>query len=240
MLITAIIPTLNEGERIEGLLAQLLRMDPGMELIVVDGGSRDGTPERAATSAKVIAAPRGRGEQMNAGATAATGDTLWFLHADSVPDADSIRLIHETLLLPDVAAGAFSYRFDGDERFFRLLEAVANPWNRKFGNCYGDMGIFMRRDRFEAMGGFAPMPLMEDMEFCRRLRRLGRVVVLPQTIATSVRRWRAGGLTRTTLLMASLQLAWLFGASPGALARHYRFGNSVPPARNGADVDVAD
>ena len=227
MRISVIIPTLNEADTLGLLLARLAAMDPGLELIVADGGSEDGTAAIAGGRARVVGGERGRGAQMNRGAAAAGGDVLWFLHADCEPDPRAADLIREALSDPGVVAGAFTFAFDGREPFFRIAEWTANLRNRLLGRFYGDMGIFLRRDTFESLGGYAEIPLMEDMEFCRRASRAGRIVILPTRIKTSVRRWRESGILRTTLKMWSLQVAWRLGVSPERLARHYPFGNGV-------------
>lgn len=222
MKLSIIIPTLDEAGGIEATLAaaQGARAD-GAELVVVDGGSRDGTRVLAAPLAdRVIEALRGRAAQMNAGAAAASGDTLLFLHADTLLPPDA---------LPAVAAGLASGREWG--RFdvsiagaAALLPAVAmlmNARSRWTGVATGDQAMFMTRAAFEVAGGFPSIPLMEDVALSKALRRRSPPACLRERVVTSGRRWERGGVLRTILLMSRLRLAYAFGADPHQLARRY-------------------
>jgi rSAM/selenodomain-associated transferase 2 len=198
-----------------------------LEVIVADGGSRDGTLDLVRPVARVVAAPRGRGTQMNAGAAVASGEVLWFLHADCVPHPDSIPALRRALLDPGLVGGAFEYSIDAPGAFHRLSDAVSNRKNRLAGLFYGDMGIFIRAEVFRALGGFREWPLMEDLDLCRRMKRAGKIVILPPRISTSAERWRKEGVFYNIVRNWSLQVAWHLGASPAALARFYAF----PPGR---------
>lgn len=221
--ISIVIPVLNEESSLSALLPFLREIAPDAGIVVVDGGSSDGSVAVARDFAIVVRSGRGRGVQMNAGASVAGGEALWFLHADVRPHPDSAEAIRLALADPDVAGGAFVYGLDDPAARFRLVEGLSNLKNRLFTLLYGDMGIFARRRVFERMGGYAPIPLMEDMDFSRRLKREGRVVILPHVISTSARRWREEGYLRCAVRSWLLQGAWLCGAPPERLARWYVF-----------------
>ena len=221
---SVIIPTLNEADNIESLLAYLTQLDKEIELIVVDSESSDNTELLAKKYAKVIQAPkRGRGAQMNAGAQVAIGDILWFLHADCRPHADSINVMREALANPKVVGGGFGYFLDHPGLHFRLAETLSNYKNRLLKWLFGDMGIFIRRHIFKRMGGYAEIPLMEDMNFCKRLKKNGEIVILPQRMKTSARRWLEEGYIKNSVRSWLLQSAWVLGASPQKLAKWYKF-----------------
>jgi len=220
-MISVIVPTLNE-ER--GLAATLQRSrQPGVhEIIVVDGGSTDATPAIGARLADlVLAAPPGRAAQMNAGAARATGDILLFLHADTLmPDgfADAVIAACST-------HGAVGGRFDVDlvpsSPLLRLTGELMNWRSRLTHIATGDQAIFIRRAVFERLGGYAGIPLMEDIDLSRRMKRAGRTACLPQRVTTSARRWQKNGIVRTILLMWSMRLLYVLGASPARLQRIY-------------------
>lgn len=220
--LSIIIPTLNEAAVIEKTLAALPRADD-VEFIVVDGGSSDGTPELAKRWAdKVLMTEAGRGRQMNAGVREARGEILLFLHADA-------RLLHEaydkvlkTLDDQVVAGGAFCLAIDSPRRTLRMVARIANVRTRLTGIPYGDQGIFVRRSVFEQLGGFPEWPLLEDLEFSRRLKAAGKVVILSQPITVSSRRWDKEGIGTTTLRNQIFVLLYFLGVSPMRLARWYR------------------
>lgn len=224
--ISIIIPTLNEEENIVPLLNYLAGLDPQIELIVVDGYSIDKTAEQASDVAKVLQCERGRGRQMNAGAAVASGEILWFLHADCFPHRDSAKTIRQALEDHKIIGGAFEYNLDHPGIFFRLTECISNRKNRLLKLFFGDMGIFVRRETFWKVGGFKDIPLMEDMDFCNRLKEQGEVIILPLRIKTSARRWREEGIIKNMVRNWILQIAWSCGASAEKLARYYHFGNN--------------
>jgi len=221
--ITVVIPTLNEKENIAALLRHLAGLDEQMDIIVADGDSTDGTGETAASLAAVVQAPRGRGAQMNAGAREARGDVLWFLHADCRPHPDSVKAMRQSLVDGRIVGGAFEYNLDDPTWIFRITEVTSNAKNHLLNLIYGDMGIFVRREVFEKMGGYREIPLMEDMDFCKRLKKQGKIIILPQQIDTSARRWRREGIMKNLIRNTLLQIAWAMGVSPETLARWYAF-----------------
>ena len=221
--ISIIIPTLNEENEISSLLRYLNQLDPNLQSIVVDGGSRDNTVQKAKSHSTVITAPQGRGAQMNAGACIAEGDILWFLHADCMPHPNSIEHIRVSLKDPDVVGGGFEYTLNHPAKRFRIVEYLSNYKNRRFELLYGDMGIFVRRSIFKRMEGYREIPLMEDMDFSKRLKRMGKIVVLPYKIRTSARRWLEDGYIRSCVRSWILQSSWALGVSPFRLAKWYRF-----------------
>ncbi len=221
--ITVIIPTLNEEDNIGGLLSYLRQLDNSLELIVSDGGSNDETVAIAKKYAVVIKAVRGRGVQMNAGAKKATGEILWFLHADCLPHPDSVRSIKSVIDKTKVVGGGFKYRFNHPGIHFRLSETFSNFKNYFLNWIFGDMGMFVLKTTFEQMNGFSEIPLMEDVEFSGRLKKSGKVVFLSQRMKTSARRWLEKGFIRNTIKCWFLQIAWVLGISPFTLAKWYRF-----------------
>ena len=218
-------PSLDEADGIGAALEALRPLrDRGHEVIVADGGSTDGTPRLAARGAdRVLAAPRGRARQMNAGAAAASGRVLVFLHADTTLPPDADRAVSEALG-GRPGWGSFGVRLSGPHPAFRVIERMITLRSRLSGIATGDQAIFVARDLFFAAGGFADVALLEDVELCRRLRRTVRPV-RPRggPVVTSSRRWEAGGIARTTALMWWIRGAYALGADPDRLARRYRF-----------------
>lgn len=221
--ISAIIPTLNEQGNIKSLLDYLRQLDPRVELIIADGGSSDETVSLAEGLSRVVHADRGRGAQMNAGANNATGEALWFLHADCRPHPDSIQAIQLALADEAVVGGGFEYALEHPAFRFRVVEFLSNRKNHLLQWLFGDMGIFVRREIFERMGGYKEIPLMEDMDFSKRLKQYGKMVILPQRMKTSARRWIKEGYVLNSLRTWLFQSAWALGASPETLARFYKF-----------------
>jgi rSAM/selenodomain-associated transferase 2 len=221
--LSIIIPVLNEGERIAGALDQLA--DPralGVEVVVVDGGSRDATIQRARIRAdRVISAPRGRACQMNAGAAAAAGDVLLFLHADTRLPKDADHLVLQGLDRWQREWGRFDVSIEGAHPLLSLVAWAMNVRSRITGIATGDQALFVRRSAFAAVGGFPSIPLMEDIALSKQLKRRGRPLCLRERVYTSGRRWEDNGVLATILLMWRLRLAFFFGADPKKLARRY-------------------
>lgn len=219
--ISIVVPALDEAERIVEVLRSV--REPGVrEVIVVDGGSADETAARAATVAdRVLRSARGRAVQMNAGADAASGDVLLFLHADTRLPAGFAAAVQQA-----VERGAIGGRFDvvleGEHPFLPVVAFLMNARSRLTRISTGDQAIFVRRDVFAKLGGFAPIPLMEDVELTGRLRRLGPLAALRLRVRTSARRWEINGVARTIVLMWRLRLAYACGVPPERLARAYR------------------
>ncbi|HEX4167035.1 MAG TPA: TIGR04283 family arsenosugar biosynthesis glycosyltransferase [Bryobacteraceae bacterium] len=226
MRISIIVPALNEQECITATLRSLQLLEGEKEIIVVDGGSRDETASLAlAAGATVLAAPAGRGGQMHAGALAAAGDVFWFVHADTMPPPHALNEIRARLKDPSIAGGNFGLLFDGSSRSARQLTAIY-PLLRLMGLCYGDSGIFVRREVYQQIGGFRPLALFEDLDLLRRLRRTGRFVHLPSKILTSSRRFEQRNFAAMWLHWTTLQVLYWCGISPNWLARRYRHARS--------------
>ncbi|MGB7746563.1 MAG: TIGR04283 family arsenosugar biosynthesis glycosyltransferase [Verrucomicrobiia bacterium] len=220
--ISVIIPALNEAQYITATMQSAQRGRP-CEILVVDGGSADDTVALArAAGARVIHSQPGRARQMNAGAAQATGHALVFLHADTLLPADYPEVVAGTLRDPAVTAGAFRFRMGEKLAGQWLIEWTANQRSRWRQSPYGDQALFLRRSLFEEIGGFAGLPIMEDCEIVRRLRKRGRVITVAAAAITSGRRWRRLGLFRTTLINKLVILGYLCGVSPDRLAAFYR------------------
>lgn len=223
MQLSIIVPVLDEAAGITGQLQALqpLRVR-GAEVIVVDGGSTDGTQALAAPFAdRVASATRGRAAQSNAGARCASGDTLLFLHADTRLPVDADRLI-AAALSSTRAWGRFDVRIAGLHPMLRVVAAMMNLRSRLTGIATGDQGMFMTRAAFERCGGFPPIALMEDIALSRALLRLSRPACLRERVITSGRRWERQGVWRTIALMWRMRLAYFLGADPARLATRYR------------------
>ena len=227
MRLAIIIPVLDEAEQIESCLAALAELrQRGAFVVVVDGGSRDATVRLAAPLCdRVIAAPRGRALQMNAGARSEEGqraDVLLFLHADVRLPRDADRLIIRALSNSRSGWGRFDVSLQGRSPGLRLVGAMMNLRSRATGICTGDQALFVRQGVFLALDGFASIDLMEDIEFSRRARRLSPPIALRPPVRVSARRWDEEGLARTVLRMWWLRLAYFWGADPRQLAQRYR------------------
>ena len=221
MTLSIVMPVLNETAHIAAALESLTPLRArGAEVIAVDGGSRDGTAERAAPLAdRVLTAPRGRAAQMNAGAAVARGDVLLFLHADTRLPENADISIRDALAQSPRVWGRFDVRFAGNA--LRLVAATMNLRSRLTGIATGDQAMFVTRDAFAHAGGFRDIALMEDVALSARLKRLSRPLCLTARVTTSPRRWQAHGTLRTVLLMWRLRLAFFLGADPQRLARAY-------------------
>jgi rSAM/selenodomain-associated transferase 2 len=222
-MISIVMPVLNEVGNIESALQALQPLRArGHEVMVVDGGSDDATARLAAAAAdRVIEAPRGRAQQMNAGSRVARGDLLLFLHADTRLPINADLLVIQPLQQSGRCWGRFDVCIGSSHPLLRLVAAMMNLRSRVTGICTGDQAIFVTADAFARIGGYAPQPLMEDIALSRQLRRRSRPVALRATVVTSARRWERNGVLRTILLMWWLRLRYFLGASPARLARIY-------------------
>lgn len=221
--ISIIIMTLNEEELIGGLLLSLRGIED-TEIIVSDGGSVDRTCRVASKyTDKIIRGERGRGKQLNAGAQLATGDILWFLHVDSTPPENFKDHILKTLEKPGVAGGAFTLEIDSDMTSLKFISRVVELRSMISGIPYGDQGIFVKRAIFEKINGFKNIPLMEDIDFGRRLKKEGKIEILKPKIKTHARAWERYGVLRTTLRNWGYVTLFFMGYSPYKLyERYYR------------------
>jgi rSAM/selenodomain-associated transferase 2 len=219
--ISVIIPTLNEAGSIAHTLA-LVRQRGECQLIVVDGGSADATVEVARREADlVLSSPSGRARQMNAGARAATGEIVLFLHADTVLPQEFSFLVTQALADPQVVGGRFDVRLDAVGWPFRLVETLMNLRSRLTRISTGDQAIFVRRDIFLTLGGYPEIALMEDLELSRKLKRAGKIACLRARVTTSARRWQRDGVLRTIVLMWALRLGHFLGIPPERLKTFY-------------------
>lgn len=223
MRLSIIVPALNEAAVIAATLQALQPLRArGHEVIVVDGGSRDGTPALAAPLAdRVIAAPRGRARQMNRGAAAAAGDVLLFLHADTRLPPGADERIGEALQGGARSWGRFDIEIEGRSPLLAVVGSCMNLRSRLTGVATGDQAIFAARGAFERAGGFPDIALMEDIAFSKRARRLSPPARVRAAATTSGRRWERDGVLRTVVLMWRLRLAYWLGAKPEELARRY-------------------
>jgi rSAM/selenodomain-associated transferase 2 len=223
--LSIIVPMLNEGEGVAATLDALADLRAlGTEVIVVDGGSRDATIQRARLRAdRVILAPRGRALQMNAGAAKATGDVLLFLHADTRLPRDADHVLLNGLERSGRAWGRFNVKIEGRSPLLILVGWLMGLRSRVTGIATGDQAIFVRRDAFQAAGGFPEIPLMEDIALCKQLKRVSAPLCLSERVITSGRRWEQNGVLNTIVLMWRLRLAYFFGADPKELAEQYGY-----------------
>jgi rSAM/selenodomain-associated transferase 2 len=217
--LSIVIPVLDEAARIGACLAELAPMRArGHEVIVVDGGSADGTPELAGGFCdRMVPAPRGRASQMNAGARAASGDALLFLHVDTRLPADAAQAVQRAL--EHAPWGRFDVAIEGRHALLKVVAAAMNLRSRLSGIATGDQAIFVRREAFE---GFPEIALMEDIAFSKSMKRRGRPARVTSRAVTSGRRWESRGVLRTIVLMWRLRLMYFFGAHPDELARLYQ------------------
>ncbi|MFN7994311.1 MAG: TIGR04283 family arsenosugar biosynthesis glycosyltransferase [Bryobacteraceae bacterium] len=219
--LSVVIPVLNEADTIGGLLAQLAELG-AEEVIVVDGNSSDHTAGVAQRcGARLVRMSPGRAMQMNAGARASGGDAILFLHADVRLGPDSVAAIREALRDPQVAGGNLDILYEGGD-FPAACFTRINRIRRRWGIFYGDSGIFCRRAVFEDLGGFKPIPILEDYEFARRLWKGHKLALLDAPIYVSARRWKKGGLLRTLWSWFWIQGLYMAGVSPDRLVRMYR------------------
>ena len=213
---------LDEAGAIAGTLRAIRIGAPDAEIIVVDGGSADASiAEASPLCDRVIVAPRGRASQMNAGADAASGTVLAFVHADTLVPATFASDIASALSDRAVVGGRFDVALDASSLPYRVIGATISLRSRISRTATGDQAIFVRRDVFERLGGFPDLELCEDLDFSRRLKRAGRVACLRSRVTTSARRWSRDGLVRTVIRMWSIRALYLLGVSPALLKRIY-------------------
>jgi rSAM/selenodomain-associated transferase 2 len=221
MRLSIIVPVLNEAKTIGQTLDHLSGFKPN-EIIVVDGGSCDGTLEIARTFPCVVSVScQGRARQMNHGARLAAGDVLLFLHADTRLPATAERDIANCLQDPGCVGGRFDVELEADRWLLGLVGRLISLRSRITRISTGDQAMFVRRSVFETLGGFPEIPLMEDVAFSRMLKRAGSIACLESTVVTSARRWEKHGPLRTIFLMWTLKCLFLAGVSPHLLAKLY-------------------
>jgi rSAM/selenodomain-associated transferase 2 len=227
MTISVIIPTLNEATTLAQTLAHTAALGLD-EIVVADGGSVDRTRDIAEafcagpTHARILTAPTGRARQMNEGAKMSRGEILLFLHADTRLPSGVARVIRSTLADPRTVGGRFDVCFDPPSAWGTVISAFMNWRSRLTGIATGDQAIFVRREVFERLGGFSDIPLMEDIDFTARLKRIGPTAALRQRVTTSFRRWQQQGPLRTILLMWTLRFLYWIGVNPSRLSRWYK------------------
>ena len=227
--ISVIIPTLDEAEFISGTLASIPQ-GHGVEVIVVDGGSRDDTPAMAQSlGALVLISSPGRARQMNLGADRSNGDILLFLHGDTRLPKGFTGHIHQCFRNPKVVAGAFRLGLAPPLRGSAFIEMMANLRAEKLHLPYGDQAIFVPAKLFKKLGGYREIPLLEDVDLVRRLRRIGRLKVLPVPVVTSSRRWKQLGVWKTTWINQMILTGFFLGIPPRILARWYYRIRFSPP-----------
>jgi rSAM/selenodomain-associated transferase 2 len=228
--LSIIMPVYEEAATIGAALSALAPCrERGVEIVVVDGGSRDRTPELARSHAdRVLAGPRGRAAQMNIGAAMAAGDVFVFLHADTRLPPDADRLILDGLGRSGRAWGRFDVEIRGRHPMLRVIAFMMNLRSRATGIATGDQAIFVTRGAFADAGAFPDIPLMEDIALSKALKRIGRPLCIAERVKTSGRRWEKNGVMRTILLMWRLRLAYWLGVDPAELARHYGYAPRKP------------
>jgi len=218
--VTFVIPVLDEQATVSDLLADLRQRYPDSQLIVVDGGSRDRTVALAMPLCdQLLLGERGRAAQMNLGGRVASSEYLVFLHADSRPGVSASGM--DACLVQRPQWGFCRVRLSGDQLFFRVIEWFMNQRSRLTSVATGDQMLFVQKTLFDKTGGFDNIPLMEDVAYCKRLRRLASPVIIREPVLTSSRRWEEGGMVKTVVRMWLLRLAYFLGAAPGTLKRHY-------------------
>ena len=216
--LSIVIPVFNEGAGLSVFLDALPRQDPEIEIILSDGGSTDDSMALAEHRVDcIVSSGKGRANQMNAGASRATGQFLLFLHADTQLPKNFKALILES----QSDWGRFDVRLSGEHWAFRMIEFMMNWKSRQTGICTGDQGIFVKRNLFESIGGYASIPLMEDIEISDRLAKLSAPSCIKVPLTTSSRRWEEKGILKTMLLMWYLRIRYATGTSPDILVKKY-------------------
>jgi rSAM/selenodomain-associated transferase 2 len=221
--LSIIVPVFNEAGLIGQFLRRVRSLGSNLEIIVVDGGSSDGTAAIAEPLADcVIAAPRGRASQMNAGAEIARGNALWFLHADLEAPSTSVVQIQNALADPGIVGGCFRLRFPRRELIYRVSDSLGNLGVTVFGFALGDHGIFCRRSAFHQVAGYPIVPILEDAEICRRLRRKGGMLQLREKIVSNPRAYEIHGAYRTTAVYFAILALYVLGVPIASLNQIYR------------------
>lgn len=219
--ISIIIPVKNEEKRL-GRLLDFLGRYPGLEIIVVDGGSSDRTKQIASSrNIRVIDCPPGRGMQLKKGAENAGGTIFFFLHCDSILPKNFPELIQDTLQIPGTAAGAFSLGINNIKNVFRLIEQGVKLRSSLLQMPFGDQGLFLYKETYLRSGGFSDQPLFEDVDLVRQLKKMGKIRIVSEKIMTSARRWNQNGIVRTTVSNLFFMLMYWIGISPSTLADWY-------------------
>jgi rSAM/selenodomain-associated transferase 2 len=220
--VSIIVPTLNEAQGLSETLTQIQQLCPH-ELVVSDGGSDDNTLKIAKKFTEhVVRGPAGRALQMNAGAQIATGDIFLFLHADSRIEPASFEKMLNSLKSSEKIGGAFSLCIDSNKWSLRLITRLANLRSKYFGMAYGDQAFFVKNSTFQQMNGFAKFPICEDIDFFKRLRKLGPVILLKEKVLTSPRRWVKEGIWFTTLRNILIAILFELGFPPRILTKWYQ------------------
>nr|WP_269117487.1 TIGR04283 family arsenosugar biosynthesis glycosyltransferase [Psychrobacter sp. Ps2] len=232
MNLSIIVPLLNEANNLPELIAHIVHLDPApQQVILVDGGSVDGSVAIAKSVLKsteiaqsiidwhIIESRVGRAQQMNAGAVLATGDVLLFLHADTELPACAIDNIQQAIAQYDW--GRFDVRLDSHEPLLSIVGLMINQRSRLMDIATGDQAIFIKKSLFEQIGGYPDQPLMEDIELCKRLKKISRPACLKSKVTTSARRWQQHGIWRTIFLMWQLRFDYWRGVSPNVLKQRY-------------------
>lgn len=221
ILVSIIVPVYNEEKDIEKIIYQINLLEGDKEIIVVDGESTDSTYIKASKIANVISSKKSRAVQMNNGAKASKGDIIWFVHADSILEKDSIKYIEEAIKEGYIGGGFSIHFYDYDTKFMKYISSTSNIRSGKYSLFYGDQGIFVKKDVFLELGGFPEIELMEDFKFSRMIIKKGKMKLLNKSIGTSARRYKNGGQLRTHLLMHKLRFLYLLGVSPKKLNKIY-------------------
>jgi rSAM/selenodomain-associated transferase 2 len=222
-MISVIVPVLNEESGIRACLESLLAWGDHLEIIVVDGGSQDATVEIVQSlPVGLVTALGGRGAQMNRGAAIAKGEILLFLHSDTQLPQTFITEIEAVLAQPQAIAGAFPLRIDDPRPSLRWIETFVQWRSQYLSLPYGDQAIFLKTSTFQQMGGYAPLPIMEDYELIQRLKKQGKIYLAQHPVITSSRRWRKLGVWRTTWINQLMLLGYHLKLDPQTLKQWYR------------------